>query len=254
MNQSFSRKTAESMLENDFALFTFILGEVKDQYEGDFNVNRSETYYELLDAMTDTVRRITEMTQDEGFSEGCTDSELVLKAYGLLPPPDQKAVLCSVDVFLRILRDSMAGVKGKALQKQEDLYGRSSGIREILLFSGKEHGTDAPYREALFTGLDEAEKQDGKRRDFLQDLRSRLEKADGAEGTEKALCSILDGLGEEDRKYVCLSVLGGAKSLFQKQYRSMLDEYDGLDVDLSKYTDRLSAVMQLESRLRKKYC
>ncbi|MBP5157920.1 MAG: hypothetical protein ILP18_08640 [Treponema sp.] len=264
-------KQLDEMMESDFCLFVFILTDMQGILEDDQKTVEKQLYSDELAVLADTNAQIVEMLQDKEFFFGKSEEELIISMFERLPEKNRDSVSFAMDTFVKLIQANLEKTKGKHRKKQEDLLARCLYITELLYLLFNQIDSDTPYREAFSIGLDAAEemldtdlwKEDNEelwgkdcaenRRAFIKGLRDKLEQADKEEALEKTLCGILDGLGTDDRNYICCEVMDYAELDTLDKLDEMRGEYGGTEVDLSAYMNRAAAAKQMARNLRKKY-
>ncbi|MBQ7165451.1 MAG: hypothetical protein IJR93_00690 [Treponema sp.] len=222
----------------------------------------------IMEIILDTEKKIDEMVAADDFFDGSMDRDLVFKLFGSLPFQNQHGVLTAMTTFMKILSKGLETAVGKTRKKQLELYINVKDLAKLLVWFRNNEIAANVYGETLDVGLDYLEKALGASdwkddEDFaahaascltlIKDFRAKFGKYDSVEAFDKSLYELCDAMSGKDRKLFIFDMLMDIEDYFLDEIDELEEEYKGLEMDFSKYDDRMSVIVQTGWKLRQRY-
>lgn len=225
-------------------------------------------FKEIKEIILDSEKKIDEMVSADDFLDGSTDRDLVFKLFVSLPSQNQGGVLSAMTTFMKVLFDALELSVGKTHKKQLELYiNVKELVRFLFWFRNNEIAANV-YVEALDTGLDYLEKDfgcDSWKSDedsavyakscltLIKNFRAKFGKYENVEAFDKSLYELCDAMSGKDRELFIFDMLRDIEDHFLDEITDLEEEYKGMEMDFSKYDDRMSVIVQTGWKLRQRY-
>lgn len=268
MKKTISKKDFEHLPDSWTGLVVFIIRSIIPTLEETARTDEDPDIKDILAATQGADKMIREMAEEVDFFDECYDVDLLLKIYDALPFQNQKAVIYSLGTFSDLLDESLEHSVGKHRKKQLDLYTETIDIMKYIAWANDNDVPPSVYWEVLEKGLnyieklydhDSSEESPGTsacaidRMALIKDFRSKLDASNRKKSYEGPLFELCDAMSDEEKDFFVLKALADIEDYFMYELDAVEEEYADLDMDFSKYNNRIAAIVQIGRKLRQRY-
>lgn len=258
-------KQIEEALKTSTGVFVFAVRSITTFLEEADKGSPDPDSAESLKNLNDSLGKMSEIIdRGEAAIKGLRDEDFMMDLFDALPEENQDHVMYALETFVQSLGTSMESSRGKTLEKQMYLLKQVASVMQHIDYCYM----DLEYGEARWEAFDKviklendylAEEKDqegketGHRTALLDGIRDKFGAADRTKDFEETICRIYEGLDEESKGFFYWDILWYGIEDLKDEFDEVQDEYAGIEMDFSAYTNRIAALCQLSRTIRKKY-
>ena len=261
-------KDFEEMVKTPLGAFVVIITNTLEVLEKELKNEDDEIMRKHATLLQSTNEKISKSVSNDSFWQETGDIKQILNLCDNFTEEERNEALLAIDTFLSDLDDAMTQSRGKMLKKQNEIYDTALYVFNEIQDNYKTFATDQPFYdslEAVFKELidlysdTETIESDEDREWFAEALtnvdffQKEIKRFNKEKSFEQNLFFLYDSLDDAKKDFFNEDVVDFGIDVLTETLNDLQNEYEGLDVDLSKQENTLAAIKQIKRKLQKKY-
>ena len=264
-----SLKSIEKLTETQLGAFIVVISDTIEVLENALATDDDKMLREHLNLLQSAQNKIeTTITDNDDFWKESDDITQILNLCDSFTKEERNEVLFALDTFLSDLENAMQESRGKILKKQEKMHSSVLDILNEIQDNFKTFATEDIFYDTLSIVLkelldlysDETMVESDEDKEWYKEALSnakfftqKLTEFDKTKPFDENLFALYDSIDENKQEFLYMEITDFGIDLLSEKLVDLQDEYEGLDVDLSKHEDNLAAIKQIKRKLQKKY-
>ena len=263
-----SLKDFEELTETQLGVFVVVISDTIEVLENVLATDDDKMVREHLEVLKKTQDKIkTTITDNDDFWKESAEITQILNLCDSFTKEERNEVLFSLATFLSDLEEAMQESRGKILKKQEKMHSSVLDILNEIQDNFKTFAAEDIFYDTLSIVLKElldlysdetmVESDEDKKwyKEALSNAKfftQKLTEFDKTKPFDENLFALYDSIDENKQEFLYMEITDFGIDLLSEKLVDLQDEYEGLDVDLSKHEDNLAAIKQVKRKLQKK--